>query len=443
MKNIDLFEEIIDLGKQRGFVTYNDIDGLLSPELVEQEDIVHLLHDLEIEITDGQEPDGEQEEVSEEQEQHEKSEDLVQSYFHSMGDIGVLSKDEETDLARKIEEGNRIIRDLVRSFPLYKKLLREVSYRFAEEEIRSEEDRVDAALRNTLAALDHVMTGLSIPKGKISRDGRAQYQKIESEVGIGIDELRLRYERITKARQLVSDAKNELIIRNLRLVINIAKHYVGRGLSLLDLIQEGNIGMMKAIDKYDYKKGFKFSTYATWWIRQAITRALMDQTKTIRVPVHVMELYNKVNTASKELAQQLGREPDKEEIAQTLGIQTRKVEDVFRAMQDPVMLQTPIGDDESTLADVIGDDSASPYSEAERNKLTEEIIKVLHTLNPREEAVIRMRFGIGAERDHTLEEVGRHLSLTRERVRQIEEKALRKLKHPSRLRALRVLTAMQ
>ena len=442
MKNVDLFEEIIDLGKQRGFVTYNDIDGLLSPELVEQEDLVHLLQDLEIDITDGQEPDGEQEEVSEEQEQHEKSEDLVQSYFHSMGDIGVLSKDEETDLARKIEEGNRIIRDLVRSFPLYKKFLKEASYSFGEDG-SSEEDRLDAALRKTLAALDHVMTGLSLPGGKTSKDGGDRYQRVESEVGVGIDELRRGYERITKARQLVSEAKNELIIRNLRLVINIAKHYVGRGLSLLDLIQEGNIGMMKAIDKYDYKKGFKFSTYATWWIRQAITRALMDQTKTIRVPVHVMELYSKVNAASKELAQQLGREPEKEEIARTLGIQTRKVEDVFRAMQDPVMLETPIGDDESTLADVIGDDSASPYSEAERNKLTEEIIKVLHTLNPREEAVIRMRFGIGAERDHTLEEVGRHLSLTRERVRQIEVKAMRKLKHPSRARVLRVLAAMQ
>jgi RNA polymerase primary sigma factor len=440
MKDVDLFEEIIDLGKQRGFVTYNDIDGLLSSELDEQEDLVHLLQDLEIEVTDGQEPDGGQE-VSEEQEQHEKSEDLVQSYFHSMGDIGVLSKDEETDLAKKIEDGNRIIRDLVRSFPLYKKLLKEVSYRVSEEESNSAEDRVDAALRGTLAALDHIMSGVSVPKVKSSKDGR--YQKSELEVGIGAGELRSRYERITKARQLVSDAKNELIIRNLRLVINIAKHYVGRGLSLLDLIQEGNIGMMKAIDKYDYKKGFKFSTYATWWIRQAITRALMDQTKTIRVPVHVMELYSKVNAASKELAQQLGREPEKEEIARTLGIQTRKVEDVFRAMQDPIMLETPIGDDESTLADVIGDNSASPFSEAERNKITEEIIKVLHTLTPREEAVIRMRFGVGAERDHTLEEVGRHLSLTRERVRQIEEKAMRKLKHPSRAKALRVLTAMQ
>lgn len=444
MKNIDLFEEIIDLGKRRGFVTYNDIDSVIPSEFAggeETDELVNLLHDMEIDVTDSQEPDG-QEDISEEQGQQEKSEDLVQSYFHSMGDIGVLSKDEETDLARKIEEGNRIIRDSVSSFPFYKKFLKEVYYGSGEEESGPEEDKVDAALNKTLAALDHVMSGLSLPQGNISKDGRGRYQKIESEIGIGIDELRLRYERITKARQLVSEAKNELIIRNLRLVINIAKHYVGRGLSLLDLIQEGNIGMMKAIDKYDYKKGFKFSTYATWWIRQTITRALMDQTKTIRIPVHVTELYHKVTTAARELAQRLGREPDKEEIAQTLGIQTRKVEDVFRAMQDPVTLQTPIGDDESTLADVIGDDSASPFSEAERNKLTEEIIKVLHTLNPREEEVIRMRFGIGAERDHTLEEVGRHLSLTRERVRQIEEKAMRKLKHPSRSRVLKVLAAV-
>jgi RNA polymerase primary sigma factor len=239
--------------------------------------------------------------------------------------------------------------------------------------------------------------------------------------------------------ELVTKTKHELIIHNLRLVVYVAKYYIGRGLSLLDLIQEGNIGLMKAIDKYDYKKGFKFSTYATWWIRQAITKALMDQTKTIRIPVHVMELYKKVSTASKELAQQLGREPGKEEIAHTLGLPTRKVEDVFRAIQDPITLQTPIGDDESTLADMIGDDSPSPCLEAERNKLTEQIIEVLHALTPREEEVIKMRFGIGADRDHTLEEVGRHLSITRERVRQIEEKAMKKLKHPKRLKILKIL----
>ena len=433
MREQDILEEVIDLGKRQGSLSSSDIYNAFPSEFDtedELENLLDILQDLGIKVIDSHEMDGEQEEVSETQEECEKTADLVQTYFHSMGDIAVLSRDEETDLSRKIEEGHHIIRNIIQGLPLYKILLKGRSH-YAQEDVDTAEDKAENAVQKSLELLDHLMAAKGVP-------GR-EYKGLESEVGIGIDEVRRIYDRITKARKLVFEAKHELIVRNLRLVINIAKHYVGRGLSLLDLIQEGNIGLMKAIDKYDYKKGFKFSTYATWWIRQALTRALMDQTKTIRVPVHVMELYHKVNTVSKELAQQLGREPVKEEIAQTLGIQTRKVEDVYRAMQDPVMLETPIGDDESTLADVIGDDSASPYSEAERNKVTEEIIKVLHTLNPREEAVIRMRFGIGAERDHTLEEVGRHLSLTRERVRQIEEKAMRKLKHPSRIRALRVL----
>jgi RNA polymerase primary sigma factor len=377
--------------------------------------------------------------MPEEPEKYEKAEDLVQAYFQSMGDIPVLSKDEERSLARKIEEGKQIIRNIINGLPLYKKLLKGISPHAQEDVDTAEEDKAEEnALQKSLEMLDHLMAAGCVPG-----DGEREHKSLKSEVGIGIDEARRMYDRITKAGKLVSEAKHELIVRNLRLVINIAKHYVGRGLSLLDLIQEGNIGLMKAIDKYDYKKGFKFSTYATWWIRQAITRALMDQTKTIRIPVHVMELYNKVCTASKDLAQQLGREPAKEEIAHTLRIPAKKVEDLFKAMQDPITLQTPIGDDDSTLADMIGDDSPSPYSETERNKLTEQIIDVLHTLTPREEEVIRMRYGIGAEHDYTLEEVGRHLSITRERVRQIEEKTMRKLKHPSRLRALRLLNTAE
>ena len=186
--------------------------------------------------------------------------------------------------------------------------------------------------------------------------------------------------RIARARILVSEAKNELITRNLRLVINIAKNYVGRGLPLLDLIQEGNIGLMKAVDKFNYEKGFKFSTYATWWIRQAITRAMIDQTKTIRVPVHMMEFYNKVTKASRELTQQLGREPGKEEIAERLEVSTEKIEEVFRAIQDPIALQTPVGDEDTKLEDFVGDkNSPSPYSDTEKNMITEQILRVLNT----------------------------------------------------------------
>jgi RNA polymerase primary sigma factor len=367
--------------------------------------------------------------------------DLVETYFHSMGNIPIPTREEEVVLAKRLKEGKEIIRDLVTALPLYNKI--EESFNGKN---LSEEERHEEALHCTLHSLEVLIREIEkakeisitqLPREEMQR----LYERAEVETGIPVRKLWEIWNSIMSARALYAEAKGEFTTRNLRLVINIAKNYVDKGLPFLDLIQEGNIGLMKAVDKFNHERGFKFSTYATWWIRQAITRALIDQTKTVRVPGHMVEFYNKVTRISRELTQSLRKEPSSDEIAVKLGVPAQKIEDVLKAMQEPLTLQSPVGDEDAMVEDFIADlKSPSPYDDTERNEITEKLLSILRTLTPKEEMVIRMRFGIGLEKEHTLDEVGQHLSITRERVRQIETKAMRKLKHPARIQALRVLS---
>ena len=488
-------KELITLGKKKGYLTFDEINHILPEDITSSEAIDEILSTLDrekIELLDS--------ETAKEKDKAAKHalvpkasgpmDDPVRMYLRQMGQIPLLTRDEEVSLAKKIEEAENGFRDVIFNCRLSIEYVKELAEKIVCEELNPEDymkenlkptkikpvTRISKLLKKLkrtksqktvkellckfglvttfieemgfrikmhfeqieriqreIARLKRARKYKNIPK--LKKDIRA----IEREFGENYDKIRQRIFIVKKKEAGFQRTKKSLVEANLRLVVSIAKKYTNRGLSFLDLIQEGNIGLMKAVDKFEYKRGYKFSTYATWWIRQAITRSIADQARTIRIPVHMTETINRLVRVSRSLVQETGREPTPEEIARHMDLSVEKVRGILKIAQEPISLQTPVGDEGDThFGDFIEDKRAmSPASATAYGMLKEQMDGVLDTLTDREKQVLKLRFGIGDGYPRTLEEVGTIFHVTRERVRQIEAKALRKLRHPIRSRKLR------